>query len=228
MLHHCAMRLFLGRCFPVPGARRRPLSTRPLESLESRVVLSHVTHHPATAVAAAVTSTPTLSPPWYSFRNELNDTVGKTPGVVVSPLVQDSDNQYEVEVSTKSNGRGLALASVLSLTVNFGGVTVQVHVVKPNGMSYTPVTPATAHQLGALEEAALSGNKMFKEVVVQQSSPFGAAEDVYPVFTKSVVQYYNDNIADLYNNQNSVAADAFRDVLAPMPGGFIVNPSTAK
>ena len=182
---------------------------------------------PAAAPGATAPSAPALSPPWFTFRNELVATVGKTPGVAVSPLVEVTGNKLAVDVVTDDFLRGVALASVLAPAQEFGNLTVQVNVATTTGVTYTGVTPTSAEQAGLLETLALHGNPAFEKVAVQPATPSGGPDEVFPVFTRTVVQFFDDNLADLYQNTNIVTAQAFRDVLAPEIGGIVVNPSTA-
>ena len=210
---------------------RRPTGFTPSSPtpLEPRVVLSHAGHpaaHAAHAVAA-VSAPPRLSPPWESFRSELNATVGVTPGVSVSPTVETATG-YTVTIKANTHARGVAIASVVAPTQTFGNVVVTVRVVGPNKEAIAGVTPTSADILAAQETRAFAGNPLFQRAVVRQALPIeGSPEVVYPVFDRAVVQYFDDNIADLDNNANKVAADAFADVLDRAPGGITVNPSTA-
>jgi len=51
---------------------------------------------------------------------------------------------------------------------------------------------------------------------------------VFPIFSKAVVQFPNNDIGDLYFNFNDVAAKSFRNVLEGAPGGIILPVSTDK
>ena len=214
------------------GVPSRTLKTRSTsflpgtpERLEPRVVLSRAPHLAGVALAPPAN----LSPPWYTIGNELKATVVKTPGVKVSEVVAAADGSYTVTVVTRNQARGVALASVLRSSHTFGGVDVRVEVKNAAGHSVAGVTPTSAPRLAQLERQAFAGNKLLQGVVVRQATPVpGSSTSVYPVFRKSVVQFYNDNQADLYQNQNMVTADAFADVLDLNPGGISVNPSTAR
>ena len=168
----------------------------------------------------------TLSPPWFTFRNELANTVGRTPQVVVSPLVQTPDGNYVVTVTTANATRGVALATTVAGGQDFGNVHVNVVVNSPTGLIYNAVPVSSSSQLATLDRTALGGNPLFVTVVTHALLP-GGADTVFPVFTKSVVQFFNDNLADAYRNFNAVTASAFGDVLAGSVGGFDVSPSTS-
>jgi len=46
------------------------------------------------------------------------------------------------------------------------------------------------------------------------------------VFTKSVTQFYNEDLSDLYRNYNEVSAGVFREVLKEKINGIDIDPST--
>jgi hypothetical protein len=178
---------------------------------------------PSTASASATSATgQSLSPPWYTFRNELAATVGQTPGVFVTPLVQIDDSHYIVAVATPNAERGVSLATVLAGDHNFGGVDVQVIATNYAGVRYNSLPVTSTIQLAALERLALGGNPLLSYVVTPPAQPFV----VFPVFTRSVVQFYDDNLADAYGNFNGVAADVFADVLSPSFGVIQVRTTT--
>jgi hypothetical protein len=68
----------------------------------------------------------------------------------------------------------------------------------------------TPREIAALYQTAFRTNRLFNFAVVRASISFTA---VYPVFKAQVIQFFNDDLSDLFNNFNQVAAFVFRDVL---------------
>jgi hypothetical protein len=166
-----------------------------------------------------------LSPPWFTYRNEIAATVGRDPGVYVSPLVQIG-NAYYVGVATNDALRGVSLATVLQRQADFGGVKVNVRVTNYAGIDYNAFIPTDANQVAALENFAFAGNPLYRGAVVKQV--FFGQPTVFPVFTKSVVQFYDNNLADLYQNFNGVAANVVADIInGELADGVLIAPSTA-
>jgi len=79
--------------------------------------------------------------------------------------------------------------------------------------------------LSELIEVGLAKNGWFEQVVIQPLVP-GGASVAFIVFSKAVVQFFNDDLSDLYHNYNNVVAFSFKDVLNPAPGAlaFTVQP----
>lgn len=169
---------------------------------------------------------PQLSPPWYTLWNEINSSVGATPGVQVAPL-DTSKMPYVTTLTVSDDMQAKMLASVLTPLHQLGNITVQVVVKNAQGQVVSPATPSSGEELVKMLTTGLKGNPYFVEAVAQELFPH-APVVVFAVFTKSVIQFYNDNLSDLYRNFNGVTANVFADVLMPAPGNIRLLCSTAK
>ena len=167
-----------------------------------------------------------LSPPWNTLWSKINATVGTTPGVKVSPLMQKNGGAVYVVPIQAPTAQAVAIASILPPTYKLGNITVEVAVTDEAGKPVIPSVPSSADQLAEQIRIALKGNPAFMEVVLK-TLPFSRRVSVFPVFTRSVVQFFNDDLSDLYSNFNGVTADVYKDVLATPTGDFQLAPSTA-
>jgi len=165
-----------------------------------------------------------LSPPWFTLRNEIA-AVLTSSGVSVSQL-DTSKTPYTVTITVDYDNVAVAIASILPRQYPVGNTAV-VPYVTTGSQPVTPIVPTSPQQLAQLVQTAFQGNPLLQQVVVQPIFPNGP-EAVFPVFAAQVVQFPNDDLTDLYHNFNGVLANVARNVLAPNPGGFIVNPSTAQ
>ena len=134
---------------------------------------------------------------------------------------------YVTTITAGDDAQAKMLASVLTQVHQLGNVSVQVVVKNAQGQVVQPSTPSSAQELVQMLTTALKGNPLFTQAVAQELFPSGPM-NVFAVFTKSVIQFYNDNLADLYRNFNGVTASVFADVLMPAPGGISLLCSTAK
>lgn len=154
-----------------------------------------------------------LSPPWDTYYSKLKYSVGVTPGVNVGALIPINDSLYIVVVTVDSVPVGLALATLLKQEMQFDEVKVMVFVQDQQGTQISPIPGSlTAFEIAQLFLESLTGNAYFDNVVVRPFAP-GEPNAVYPVFKPEVIQFFDDNLADLYSNFNGVAADVFRDVM---------------
>ena len=168
-----------------------------------------------------------LSPPWYTLRNEIKCSVGYDRGVAVGPL-DTTNTPYIVPIAVSGDDKAVALASIMNAEFPMGNITVAVQVKNSEGVVIKPKTPSSAEELGEMVKTAFGGNALFSEVVVQSFFPGSPFKAVYAVFDKSVIQFYNDDLSDLYRNFNRVAAFVFREVLNPAPGGIALYCSTVE
>lgn len=169
-----------------------------------------------------------LSPPWYTLWNEIKASIGNDPGVTVNPLVT-SQHPFVVPITVTDHNKAVGVASIMSAQYTLGNITVVVQVKDGSGQIVKPVVPGSPDDLVKLMQAALTGNKWFVEVVKKAFTPLPHSPVVvYPVFSKAVIQFFNDDLSDLYSNYNNVVAFVFKLVLNPAPGGIPVYSSTAK
>ena len=168
-----------------------------------------------------------LSPPWYTLWNEIKASIGNDPGVTVADL-DTSQTPYIVPISVDNHDKAVAIASIMNLHYQMGNITVDVQVKDPAGNIVTPIIPGKPEALVEFIESGLGNNGWFQKVVAQPFYPGSPYTVVFVVFSKAVIQFFNDDLSDLYNNYNNVVAFVFRDVLNPAPGGITLYPSTAE
>ncbi|MDP4164192.1 MAG: hypothetical protein Q8898_13900 [Bacillota bacterium] len=168
-----------------------------------------------------------LSPPWYTLWNEVKNTIGKDPTVTVENL-NVSQHPYQINILVEDANKGSALATILADTHRMGNTSVVVQVINSKGVPYQGKTVHSPVELSSIVTEGLSGNPLFVKSVVQQIAPYpNAPTFVFPVFTKSVVQFFNDDLTDLYHNYNNVTASVFRDIMKSTVNGVTLDCSTA-
>lgn len=158
-------------------------------------------------------------PPWYTLANKIKYTYGLSDLVQVNDLIGIC-NQYVLVINVFNNLVAQSLRQILPETVVMGNIIVNIVIFNNDGMimitnkeEYTPET------LGALFNIALTGNPLFKNVVITKGlitdniSPL--VGDVVVVIDKEVVQFYNDDISDLCSNFNEVASKVFAEITNP-------------
>ncbi|MGL4344812.1 MAG: hypothetical protein ACRCTE_06425 [Cellulosilyticaceae bacterium] len=174
----------------------------------------------------------TLSPPWYEFRNKVYYTIGCTPGVTVSDLISVDASNYNLNITVSScTTQASALRAILPQKVSFGGTNVNIHVfymdLEISMPTTTPTTPADVAQLFC---NALYNNPYFKGLVlttgVIPDTQRAIVGDVVLIITPSVIQFYDDNLADLCSNFNGLATDVFKSVITTLFGTITVGTST--
>lgn len=154
-----------------------------------------------------------LSPPWWSMQRVYAYSYGASPCLVVDDLVQQGEARYLLRIHACTQETADALASLLRLRWNLGGVRLIVKVFGP-GSSHADAYvygTASAEQLRERLENALNGNPYLAEIR-EVIDPMTQKAKVFVVCTKEVIQFWDDNLGDLFGNHNLVAAEAFRQV----------------
>ncbi len=149
-----------------------------------------------------------LSPPWYSQQRKLDALLGPDPDIDVRDLVETIDDNFVCSVKVNNGAKAAALKELLIDRYVFGGCEVMVSVEGAEGA-------APPDGLEALFETALDGNPLFEEFV---SVPKGVFEVAYCVLAKKVIQFWNDDLSDLYGNYSclptEIARSIFKDTFA--------------
>ena len=169
---------------------------------------------------------PQLSPPWYTLRNQMAATIGNDPSVRVSELDR-SQQPYLVKITCPGLPQAQATASIMKLYHDGGSWGVKVQIYDQGGQPVAPLVPQSAEQLATFVRTAFANNPLFVDVHTRPLT-MGGRLAVFPIFSKAVIQFPNDDIGDWYFNFNEVVAQGFRNVLEGAPGGIILSASTDK
>ncbi|MGL6174950.1 MAG: hypothetical protein ACRC1P_10135 [Cellulosilyticaceae bacterium] len=161
----------------------------------------------------------TLSPPWYTLYNEILYTVGLTPNVCVGELAPLPNGSYTLPIRVSSClVQAEALRLIIPETFTFGGVTVTTQIFLNTQFIPVPALAITSvEQVATLFCNALYMNPLFIGTVLLSGKlppeQQGLLGDVSIIICPQVIQFYNDNLADLCSNFNGVATNVFASVL---------------
>lgn len=166
-----------------------------------------------------------LSPPQNIYFSKILYSVGNDPFVQVDPLRQLPDGNYQITLRVRGKlKKARALATLLVLNRQIGNIRILVEVRSSRGDLIRPIQGSLSpKEVAKLFRIAFATNRLFNFAVIRDL-PFTA---VFPVFKAKVVQFFADNLADLYRNFNDVAAFVFRDVLKPTVSQTPIQFSTA-
>jgi hypothetical protein len=153
---------------------------------------------------AAASPAQTLSPPWYTLWNQIVRTIGDDPNITVDPL--GGSNPYLITIHAPSTARAQAIATILPPLYSIGNITVNVTVLDPSGNTALPASPTTLDGVKNFLYSALATNRLFVGAGETQSR-------VAAVFTRQIVQFFNDDLSEAYQNYVATAAQAYAAVL---------------
>ena len=148
-----------------------------------------------------------LSPPWIIFVTELEQLFKYDSQVHV---VYDSEAQV-VDIYVENPEKAWALSQLLPVEKQFGNVELNINVIPSNGL-------LTAPEEANVYEVAFEGNPIFSFCRV--ISGIFARDLVYVVFVNRVVQYFNDDLSDIYGQCSTLYQTIAKDILKPQEGVF--------
>jgi hypothetical protein len=126
------------------------------------------------------------------------------------------------------NGERLnALATFLRPTIAFGATKVTINVQDKHGNTVLPAIGSTNDDIVSTLSLALKGNQHLVDIFTKSASADAATVTMYPIFSKKVVTFYNDDMTDYYNNYRSIVSDMFKVVLWDQVSTVRILPSTS-
>ena len=137
-----------------------------------------------------------LSSPWVHYVRKVKALFEKDPDITL----QYNEDDYTLKLYIEDAAKADALSQLLPTEKDFGGVTLNIKVIPANNQDSKI----------ALFQKAFYGNPVF--------SFSDGVEDVltnpiyYFVFRNEVVQYFNDNLGDIYGLESTLYEDLARDV----------------
>ncbi|MFK0573234.1 hypothetical protein [Endozoicomonas sp.] len=166
-----------------------------------------------------------LSPPPVTLSNKVKYTLSLDPEVVVHDVVESDPGKYLIDVYVSNDNKSKALASIMLPEHKLGNQRVNVRFHDSHGNIEEPVELKTLLEIKTGISNALEGNSLFERV--EDKATFGKPV-IYVIFSKVVVQFWNDDLSDFYSNFNEVAAFVFRDLMLSGAGKIPINVSTDK
>ena len=156
-----------------------------------------------------------LSAPWHIYYKELCELFKKDSEV---RIIYDTDEQV-INIYVDNTAKADAMAAVLPVEKDFGGVTVQINVIPAN-----PTFKKAKSIRSSLYEDLFRGNSIVDDIVTIEGVMTNPI--TYVIFSKEVVQYYNDSLADAHGLCSTLYQDIASRVLDAGEGIFFCTNST--
>jgi hypothetical protein len=156
-----------------------------------------------------------LSAPWQIYYKELCQLFNRDSEV---RIVYDTDEQI-INIYVDNSAKADAMATVLPAEKDFGSVTVQINVIPAN-----PAFKKAASVRATIYEDLFRGNPIVDDIVTLEGIMTNPI--TYVIFSKEVVQYYNDSLADAYGMCSTLYQDIAKRVLDAGEGIFFCTNKT--
>lgn len=152
-----------------------------------------------------------MSPPWFTLQKKFANTFGCDPAVTVGDLSDTSQVIMVLPITVDDEKKGKALRTIIRPNFPMGNIHVTTEVKNSKGECWMAVVIKNDKQLQDVITDAMAGNPLFVEaksrVLSQSFWQMGF------IMTKTVVQFFNDNLNDFYGNFNSVTAEVMPDLI---------------
>lgn len=154
-----------------------------------------------------------LSAPWQIYYKELCELFKFDEEV---RIVYDTDEQV-ISIYVDNAAKADAMAEVLPLEKQFGGVTVQINVIPANKTGLRKTR-------GTVYEDLFYKNPIVDDIVTIEGIMTNPI--TYVIFKKEVVQYYNDSLSDAHGLCSTLYQDIAKRVLDADEGIFFCTNNT--
>ena len=157
-----------------------------------------------------------LSPEWDMYYRKLSALFDRDEEV---RIVYDEAN-VNIKLYVDNANKADALAQLLPIEKKFGNVTLTIEVI--------PCNTTKKAKGETVYHDAFEGNPILSYIKVVEG--VFANNITYVVFTKEVIQYFNDSLADIHGICSTLAQDISREVFEGAEGVFFCtdNISTCK
>lgn len=151
-----------------------------------------------------------LAPPWVTFVNEVKALFDEDPQVRV---VYDNDT-VGLKLYVEDAKKAEAIRMLLPLSKLYGNVSLDITVIPANVGNYD----FSKYTFGQLFDAAFDGNPVYS--FSRDIDSVFTNVLTYVVFTNRVVQFFNDNLNDIYGNMTTLYQEIASDVFDIESGVF--------
>lgn len=139
-----------------------------------------------------------LSSPWESLHHMLEAFFLSDTKIVISKCITDN---YVLDVIVYDKDKFTALSKILITKYEFGNVTLRIKISLNSAKKADPMTFFPENSIECLGKV-LYGNNLFDHIETQELM---GSTTTYCMFTKVVVQYYDDNLADPHGVESTLA-----------------------
>lgn len=146
--------------------------------------------------------------PWFTLYGKMEAMFANDPEVRVVYEEKEEPHERKINLFVDNEQKCAALDALIEHEHTFGNVTVKVECIPANAHEKL-ATPLMSVQ--ELWETALKGNGALS-FVQNINCPLGVMN--YVVFRKEVVQFFNDDLGDIYGNCSTLYQDIAKELFS--------------
>lgn len=144
-----------------------------------------------------------LSSPWVIYYRQINAMFDKDPEINV---VFD-ENNTEINIFVENVDKADALEQLLPVKKEFGNVVLRINVIPANKVGESKAD---------LFRRAFEGNEALSFINTVDIG--GVFRNTYIVFKKEVVQYFTDDLSDVYGVHSGLYQDIAKEIFGTQQG----------
>lgn len=153
------------------------------------------------------TQTLGLQSPWYTLYNKIVAIFGNDEELTISNISEtkstaDAKATYTITISSSNAVKLQAIEKILKHEFPMGNIVVKIEFVYEESDNVN-ITAADFKN-------AFSGNPIMSAIKTIET-PW-KSEMTFVMFKREVIQFYNDDITDIYGNFNGLAEDIAREL----------------
>lgn len=152
-----------------------------------------------------------LSPPWVTYVNELIALFGEDPDI----KIKYDNNITKVKLYVNNEEKAQSLYTLLPFSKRFGNQELEICVIPPNAERCYIGSYKKGKEL---YETAFKGNPVLS--FVHEVNGIFSNTITYVVFKNKVVQFFNDNLNDVYGNISTLYQEIAKDVFSEYVNGI--------
>ncbi len=153
-----------------------------------------------------------LSPPWVTFVNKLLALFGQDPEITIKVINDD------VKIYVDNEEKAFLLTKLLPFKVDFGNYSLSILVYPPNLATDEQKFSSKLKLTAEIENLPL--DRQF-DLIFAKNPVYSFShrveglffnDIVYVVFKNEVVQFFNDNLNDIYGNVSTLYENIAKDI----------------
>jgi len=150
-----------------------------------------------------------LSPAWITCANMINAMFSEDKDI---HIIYDN-NLYVVKIYVDNVEKAKALDLILCWSKPYGNISLCIEVIPPNKEKYSNIK-IDYNNPQSIYEIAFKGNPVFSFAKTIQG--IFNNNITYIVFKNKVVQFFNDDLNDVYGNMTTLYEDIAREIFDPI------------
>lgn len=140
-----------------------------------------------------------LSPPWDEYARKLSALFAQDEEITV----EYKERENKISIWVDNTDKYEAISKLIPAEMDFGGHKLNIEIIPADAV-------ITEKDNRYYLKKLFRGNNAVSEII---DTEIGAADVTYIEFEKEVIQFWNDNLADLHGIKSTLMEDIAREIM---------------